>query len=99
MWAKSSTKGSMPFIYNCPWQPKSLEPPPPCPHIMNMKIIAFLLLVACLPCCFGQTDTNLLASGDWSDVVKDGDGYALRGRLLVYDEHTAPNHARIYMEL
>jgi hypothetical protein len=64
-----------------------------------MKIIAFLLLVACLPCCFGQTDTNLLASGDWSEVVKDGDGYALRGRLLVYDEHTAPNHARIYMEL
>ncbi len=66
---------------------------------MNMKIITFLLLVTCLPCCFGQTDTNLIASGDWSEAVKDSDGYALRGRLLVYDEHTAPYHARIYLEL
>ena len=66
---------------------------------MNMKVITFLLLVSCLPCCFGQTDTNLIASGDWSEIVKDSDGAALRGRLLVYDEHTAPNHARIYLEL
>ena len=58
-----------------------------------------LLFVASLGSCFGQTDTNLLASGDWSKPVQDDQGYTLRGRLLVYDEHNAPNHARIYLEL
>lgn len=63
-----------------------------------MKITTALLFIACLP-CFGQTDTNLIAAGGWSEAVKDSDGYTLRGRLLVYDEHTPPYHARVYLEL
>jgi hypothetical protein len=67
-------------------------------------IISILLLLALLECCFGQTDTNLLATGDWSDIVRDHDEhatYALRGRLLVYNDHvaSAANHARVYLEL
>jgi hypothetical protein len=66
-----------------------------------MKTLALFLLFACLPCCFGQTGTNLLAAGDWSETVKDRGGEALRGRLLVYDGSTEPvtNHARVYLEL
>ena len=66
---------------------------------MNMKTIALFLFLASFPCCFGQTDTNVIATGDWSEAVSDSDGYALRGRLLVYDEQSAPNHARVYLEL
>jgi len=58
-----------------------------------------ILFVASLGCCFGQTDTNLLASGDWSKPVQDDQGYTLRGRLLVYDQQSFPFHARIYLEL
>jgi hypothetical protein len=59
------------------------------------------LLVASVPCCFGQTDTNLLATGDWSETVGDGAGHALRGRLLIYDDSSpsAAKHARVYLEL
>ena len=66
-----------------------------------MKAFALFLLFACLPCCFGQTDTNLLATGDWSETVTDGGGHALRGRLLVYDDRSpsAAGHARVYLEL
>ena len=66
-----------------------------------MKTIALFLLLACLPCCFGQTDTNLIATGDWSESVTDSGGATLRGRLLVYDERSpnALNHARVYLEL
>ena len=67
-------------------------------QILKKAAISFVLLLACR-CCFGQTDTNLIATGDWSTTVSDNDGYMLRGRLLVYDEHTAPYHARIYLEL
>jgi hypothetical protein len=65
-----------------------------------MKTIASFLLFACLPCCFGQTDTNLLATGEWSEVVKDS-GSALCGRLVVYDDSSpsANNHVRVYLEL
>jgi len=63
-------------------------------------ILGLSLLAAGPRCCFGQTDTNLLATGDWSEAVSS-DGHALRGRLLVYDENSrsAANHARIYLEL
>jgi hypothetical protein len=65
-----------------------------------MKAFAFLLLLASLQICVGQTDTNLLATGDWSEIV--GTGLSnLRGRLLVYDDQapSARNHARVYLEL
>jgi hypothetical protein len=50
--------------------------------------------------CFGQTDTNLIATGGWSEAVNDQDHW-LRGRLLVYDENGggSANHARVYLEL
>ena len=69
-----------------------------------MKIFALFVLLAGLPCCFGQTDTNLLATGDWSETVTDGGRAALRGRLLVYDgsSESGPNHVRygkLYLEL
>jgi hypothetical protein len=66
-----------------------------------LKAIPILMLLACR-CCFGQTDTNLIATGDWSAVVRDGQiGPFLRGRLLVYDDQgiSTHNHARIYLEL
>jgi len=66
-----------------------------------MKTLALFLLLACLPCCLGQTDSNLLASGDWSEVVSDGPDSALRGRLLVYNGNSleGTNYARLYLEL
>jgi hypothetical protein len=69
-----------------------------------MKTIVCLLLFASLQFCFGQIDTDVLAIGDWSEVVRDDDGHAihaLRGRLLVYDKQSqsAANHARVYLEL
>jgi len=65
-----------------------------------MKTFAFLLLLASLQICVGQMDTNLLATGAWSEIVKYGRG-DLRGRLLVYDDRpqSALNHARVYLEL
>ena len=74
--------------------------------ILKKISISFLLLLVSLECCFGQTDTNLIAAGDWSETVRDGEGFsgglfALRGRLLVYDDSSsnALNHARVYLEL
>jgi hypothetical protein len=66
-----------------------------------MKTLALFLLLASLQGCFGQTDTNLIATGDWSEAISDGPGPALRGRLLVYGERSpsAANHARVYLEL
>jgi len=66
-----------------------------------MKTIALCLLLASLSCCLGQTDTNLIAAGDWSEAVTDRFQHTLRGRLLVYDEQSrsAANHARVYLEL
>ena len=71
---------------------------------MNRRgfLVVVVLTIAFLrTCCFGQTDTNLIATGDWSETVSDSDGHTLRGRLLVYDDQTqsAANHARIYLEL
>jgi hypothetical protein len=69
-----------------------------------VRTFTFFLLLSCAPCCLGQTDTNLLATGDWSETVTDGGRAALRGRLLVYDgsSETGTNHARyarLYLEL
>lgn len=68
------------------------------------KAIALFLLLASCRLCLGQTDSNVIAIGDWSDPVKDHDGYTLRGRILVYDaEGQAPSgvwpHGRVYLEL
>lgn len=78
-----------------------------------MKILLPLLFFASTHYCLAQTDTNLIAAGDWSEPVSDGKGYytfTLRGRLLVYDPHygtgnsesnpaQAYPHARVYLEL
>jgi hypothetical protein len=68
-----------------------------------MRTIATFLLIAFLQCCFGQTDTKVIAVGDWSKIVRDderGTKQALRGRLLIYDDQgqSALNHARVYLE-
>ena len=69
-----------------------------------MKTITLFLLLASFQCCFGQTDTNLIAVGDWSEIVSDDAGYALRGRLMVYDAEGRNQWgkwgcARVYVEL
>ena len=69
-----------------------------------MKTIGFFLLLVSVQCCFGQTDTNSIAIGNWSETVADKDGYLLRGRLLVYDAEGLNKYgiwqfARVYMEL
>jgi hypothetical protein len=71
-------------------------------QILKKISISFLLLLTCR-CCFGQTDTNLIAAGDWSALVRDDQSEPfLRGRLLVYDAvqgKSGADHARIYLEL
>ncbi len=64
-------------------------------------IVPLSLLMA--SSCFGQTDSNLITTGDWSKPVRDanGVGASLRGRLLVYYDQvqSAADHARIYIEI
>ena len=71
-----------------------------------MKTLLAICLLAIGHCCWAQTDTNLLATGDWSAPVTDGKGNdtaTLRGRLLVYDVLASDTnnfgHARVYLEL
>jgi len=72
--------------------------------VMKTKIITCLMLAVFIQYCFGQTDTNVLAVGEWSAPVSDGI-WPLRGRLLVYD--AVPDkgsdvmwpEARVYLEL
>ena len=70
-----------------------------------MKSAIVFLLLSAGQLCFGQTDTNLLATGDWSEIVHSSKlgprGPALRGRLLIYDDRaeSAAHHARVYLEL
>lgn len=69
-----------------------------------MKTISLFLLLASLQCCFGQTDTNILAIGDWSaPVTITNANWPLRGRLLVYDAKEGKGnrwpYGRIYLEL
>ena len=63
--------------------------------------MGLFLWLAWLQCGFGQTDTNVIAIGGWSDPVSDGNRGTLRGRVLVYDDQGpgAANHARVYLEL
>jgi hypothetical protein len=71
---------------------------------MKTKIFACFMVAGFVQCCFGQTDTNILAVGDWSAPVRDGI-WPLRGRLLVYDAVPDKGNdvmwpeARIYLEL
>ncbi|MBI2925842.1 MAG: hypothetical protein HYY24_09085 [Verrucomicrobia bacterium] len=75
---------------------------------MRTSKVALVLLASC-QALFGQTDTNLVATGEWSTPVTDGAGYTLRARILVY-RPLAPKpavrnrgrfvyHARVYVEL
>ena len=75
-----------------------------------LKTFAFFLLLPCVQSCLGQSDGNLIATGDWSEEVESvmattatrgGDSCWLRGRLVVYDDQsqTAGNHARVFLEL
>jgi hypothetical protein len=69
-----------------------------------------IMIIACLAAttafhsyCSGQTDTNLLAAGDWSEPVSDVI-WPLRGRLLLCDAPARGNdlmwpEARVYLEL
>lgn len=68
-----------------------------------MAGVAALLLAACQS-SFGQTDTNVIAIGEWSAPVTITNGlWPLRGRLLVYDAEKGNEngwpHGRIYLEL
>jgi hypothetical protein len=71
---------------------------------MKKKKNAFCVLLTSLQCCFGQTDPNVLAVGEWSAPVRDAI-WPLRGRLIVYDAVTDKGHdvmwpaARVYLEL
>ncbi len=74
---------------------------------MKITFVAVLLLFCVVHHGCGQTDTNLLAAGDWSAPVSDA-AWTLRGRLLVYaplpeapDEKKAGlwNAARVFLEL
>jgi hypothetical protein len=67
-------------------------------------VIAIVFPLASFQCCLGQTDTNVIAVGGWSEPVSDPDGYTLRARLLVYGKEYFSRlnewgHARIYLEL
>jgi hypothetical protein len=69
-----------------------------------MKAIVFVLLLASCEYCLGQTDTSVLAVGNWSDVVRDYDGYSMRARLLVCDSSGTnkwgkSDHAKVYVDL
>jgi hypothetical protein len=72
-----------------------------------MKYITLLLLLAASQVSFGQTDTNVIAIGDWSASVTSGH-YPLRGRLLICKPEPQSNMekkfgvwngARVYVEL
>src|SRR5262249_19545983 len=65
--------------------------------------LALALLIESISNSLGQTDANLIATGEWSKPTRDenGVGSVLRGRLVVYDDQarSAANHARIYIEI
>lgn len=71
-----------------------------------------LTMLAICQLSFGQTDTNFIATGDWSASTTNDYNYnAIRGRLIVYGELTpdtnypevpwvnAGSMARVYLEL
>lgn len=64
------------------------------------RLVAVLLSVC--SCAFGQVDTNLIAVGDWSEPVNDGNTpYTLRGRLILAEEapFNGTRMAVVYLEL
>ena len=71
---------------------------------MNRMISASIAILASFHCCFGQTDTNMLAASAWSEPARDNI-WPLRGRLVVYDavpdkgDDTMWPQARVYLEL
>jgi hypothetical protein len=67
---------------------------------MSLRVTLLLLILTSARYSLAQTDTSVLAVGEWSETVTDRD-HALRGRLVVYDDkaQSAANHARIYLEL
>src|ERR1039457_6443987 len=73
-----------------------------------------IALVAAFQVSLGQTDTNIVAVGDWSAPRTDnfrGGNWAIQGRLLVYAERApdtnyvvnlkgdAGTQARVFLEL
>ncbi|MCX6923196.1 MAG: hypothetical protein NT154_08305 [Verrucomicrobia bacterium] len=78
-----------------------------------MKLVAFLLLLSCFYRCCAETDTNVIAAGEWSTPVVSDTGWpaTLRGRLLLYEGRCWTNsvvsgkavpsweHVRVYLEL
>jgi hypothetical protein len=79
---------------------------------MSMRVVWLSFLLAFVRLCSAQTDTNVIALGEWSPVVRDAvNGAQLRGRLVLYDERCSTNqspsrvpqilceHARVYVEL
>jgi hypothetical protein len=71
-----------------------------------MKMIVVLLLFAFQQWCFGTTNLNTIAVGDWSQIVGStppGDG-SLRGRLLILEGYSPGYEGKtpetlVYLEL
>jgi hypothetical protein len=64
---------------------------------VNMKMMAFFLLLGFIQCGSGQTNTNLIATGDWSKSTN-----GIRGRLILTEHSKTKDGARIgalYVEL
>jgi hypothetical protein len=64
---------------------------------IDMKPVAFLLLLAFTQLGSGQTNTNLIATGDWSESTN-----GIRGRLVLTEHSKTKDGARIgavYLEL
>jgi hypothetical protein len=57
---------------------------------MNMMMAAFFLVLAPTLCSFGETNTNLLATGDWSQPTN-----GVKGRLLFAEHSRTKDGARI----
>jgi hypothetical protein len=69
---------------------------------MKIALAVSAILVAFLQCCFGQTDNEILALGEWSVPVSDAQGFTLRGRLRVEETKASPTdraEARAFLEL
>ena len=69
-----------------------------------MKRTIFFLILVSSQLCLGQTDTNVIAVGEWSEPVTDSHDYTLRGRLLIYNSEGLNRWggwagARVYAEL
>src|ERR1035438_5564519 len=64
---------------------------------MKMETLGFFLLLALTQCSSGQTNSNLIATGDWSKSTN-----GIRGRLILTEHSKTKDGARIgavYLEL